>query len=106
MSINQEVTYDADDAAAALDALHAALSCDLEELEAKIRAAAPSMTMMPNASEREMAEYREARTALHSGLASIAEVLAWIRFKTEEDPEGEVAVAIQPLPTLRGCWIH
>jgi hypothetical protein len=32
--------------------------------------------------------------------------LAWIQLKTEEDPEGEVATALQPLPKLRGSVIH
>lgn len=104
--MNAEEAYDMDDAVAALDALHAALTDDLEVLEAQMRLAPQPGTLLPDEHTNAMSEHVEARTALHSGLASIAEVLAWIRFKTEVDPEGDVAVALQPLPTLRGCQIH
>ena len=104
--MNAADTYDMDDAVAALDALHAALTDDLEALEAQIRAAGEPVTQLPHEQASSTPDHVEARTALHSGLASIAEVLAWIRFKTEEDPDGDVAVALQPLPTLRGSVIH
>lgn len=104
--MNDDESYDMDDAVAAIEVLHAALTFDLEELEKKIIALGHSMTAVPLSDDQEISEYYAARTALHSGLSSIAEVLAWIEWKTEEDPEGDVAVAIQPLPTLRGCLIH
>lgn len=104
--MNAAETYDMDDAVAALDALHAALTDDLEILEAQMRTAGEPATSLQVEGTSLIAEQVEARTALHSGLASIAEVLAWIRFKTEEEPEGDVAVALQPLPTLRGSLIH
>jgi len=107
--MNDETTYDMDDAVAALEALHAALTDDLEDVEAKIRALGHSILIRPAPApdaEDVAAGYYEARTALHSGLASIAEVLAWIACKTEDDPEGDVAIATQPLPTLRGYSIH
>jgi len=106
--MNNETIYDMDDAVAALEALHAALTYDLEDLEAKIRALDNTILIRPAPAPDAavVAGYHEARTALHSGLASIAEVLAWIACKTEDDPEGDVAVATQPLPTLRGYSIH
>lgn len=104
--MNDGESYDMDDAVAALQALHGSLTCDLEELETKILASGYSTTAVPVPDDQKIAEYYEARIALHSGLSSIAEVLAWIQWKTEEDPEGDVAVAIQPLPTLRGHSIH
>lgn len=104
--MNDGESYDMDDAVAALQALHAALTCDLEELETKILALGYSTIVASMPDNQKIAEYHEARAALHSGLSSIAEVLAWIQWKTEEDPEGDVAVAIQPLPTLRGYSIH
>jgi len=88
--------YETDDAITTLHALHAALTHDLEELQQRI----------PGLDGQRLAEHLAARTSLHSGLASIAEVLAWIECKTEDDPAGDVAVAIEPLPTLRGCSIH
>jgi len=106
--MNDEKIYDMDDAVAALEVLHAALTDDLEDVEAKIRALGHSILLgpAPAPDAEDVAGYHEARTALHSGLASIAEVLAWIACKTEDDPEGDVAVATQPLPTLRGYSIH
>jgi len=106
--MNNETIYDMDDAVAALEALHAALTYDLEDVEAKIRALDHTILIRPGPTPDAavVAGYHEARTALHSGLASIAEVLAWIACKTEDDPEGDVAVATQPLPTLRGYSIH
>jgi len=104
--MNHVEIYDADDAVAAMQALHSALTDDLEALESRILALGHATTFVPTDGHPDLAEYFEARTALHSGLASIAEVLAWIQAKTEEDPEGEVACAIQPLPTLRGGSIH
>jgi hypothetical protein len=101
-----DISYDMDDAVAAMEVLHAALTFDLKELETKILALGQSVTAVPPPDDGELADYYAARASLHSGLASIAEVLAWIQCKTEEDPEGDVAVAIQPLPTLRGCSIH
>ena len=99
--MNEVKIYDTDDAIAVLDALHAALTDDLKELEARLKAGQDE-----DDDEDEVTRQHEARTLLHSGLASIAEVLGWIEWKTEEDPEGEVAAALHPLPTLRGCSIH
>jgi len=104
--MNAAETYNMDDAVAALDALHAALTDDLEALEAQMRASSGPVTDLSAAQTIQATDHCEARAALHSGLASIAEVLAWIQWKVEADPEGEVAVAIQPLPTLRGSLIH
>lgn len=94
-----------EDVVAALQALHLALSCDLDDVESRIGALAGADELDDAAVDR-LTEYCAARTALHSGLASIAEVLGWVQFKIEEDAEGEVAAAIQPLPTVRGCSIH
>jgi hypothetical protein len=104
--MNDGISYDMDDAVAAMQVLHAALTFDLEDLEKKILALGHSITVEAMPGNQDISEYYAARTALLSGLSSIAEVLAWIEWKTEEDPEGDVAVAIQPLPTLRGCSIH
>lgn len=91
--MNNGDPYEMDAAVAALDALHSALTDDLEELEARIRMEDPS-------------KYHEARTALHSALASIAEVLGWIHWKSEDEPDGELAVALLPPPTSGGYLIH
>ena len=103
-----DISYDMDDAVAAMEVLHAALTFDLKELETKILALGQSVTAVPPPGDEEMSDYYAARASLHSGLASIAEVLAWIRWKTEGDAEDDedIAVALQPLPTLGGSLIH
>ena len=104
--MNNGQSYDMDDAVAAMEVLHASLTGDLEELEAKILALGHPSIFVPPPGDQTLSEYFEARTALHSGLASIAEVLAWIQWKVEEEPEGDVAIGIEALPKLRGCSIH
>jgi hypothetical protein len=104
--MNNAQTYETDDAVEVLDALHCALTSDLEELEARIGALDSGATPMSEHDKQAMAQCRDARTALHSGLASIAEVLGWIEWKTEQEPDGDIALARQPLPTLRGYLIH
>jgi predicted nucleic acid-binding Zn-ribbon protein len=102
--MNAEI-YETEDAVEVLDALHSALTSDLQDLETRI-AALDAGANAATQDRQAMAQYRDARTALHSGLASIAEVLGWIEWKTEQEPDGEVAVAVQPLPTLRGYLVH
>jgi hypothetical protein len=103
--MNNAEIYETDDVVAVLDALHCALTIDLKELETRISALA-GIQAMSQRDKNEMAQCCDARTGLHSGLASIAEVLGWIEWKTEEEPDGEVSVALQPLPTLRGYLVH
>ena len=98
--------YETADVVEAMQALHSALTDDLEDLEKRICAIARADTAASAHEAQDMTEYYDARTALHSGLASITEVLGWIQWKTEEEPEGDIAVALQPLPTLRGCSVH
>ena len=107
IAMNNGDPYEMDAAVAALDALHAALTDDLEELEARIRMEDHSIILAePVQDTSRMAEYHEARTALLSALASIAEVLGWIQWKSEDEPDGELAVALLPLPTSGGYLIH
>jgi hypothetical protein len=106
IAMNDGGPYEMEAAVAALDALHSALTDDLEELETRIRMEAHSIIFAPVQDTPRMTQYHEARTALHSALASIAEVLGWIQWKSEEEPDGELAVALSPLPTSGGYWIH
>lgn len=105
MTVETEV-YDTDDAVTLLQALHAALSADLDILETRIRALARQAPGDADKMSQEQAAFFEARTGLHSGLASITEVLAWIEWKIEEDPEGDIATVMQHPSELRGCVIH
>jgi hypothetical protein len=106
IGMNETAIYDMDDAVAALAALPDVFTYDLQVLEERIRSERRPFADPALAAGHEAARQAAARALLHSGLASITEVLGWIQAKTEEDPEGDVAIALRPLPTLRGCVIH
>jgi hypothetical protein len=89
-----------------LEALQDEMTADLAALESRIRAAPDAIRIAPVQDSSELEELRTARTALHSGLASIREVLGWIEWMTEKDPEGETSIAAQPLPTVLDFPIH
>lgn len=87
-----------------LQALQDEMTADLADLESRIGTGRGAIRIDP--ADGDLEELRTARIALHSGLASIREVLGWIEWITETDPEGETAVAAQPLPTALGFPIH
>ncbi|MBB3223974.1 hypothetical protein [Pseudoduganella umbonata] len=89
-----------------LQALQDEMTADLADLEHRIGAVPEVISIDPAHTGGKLEELRSARTALHSGLASIREVLGWIEWITENDPEGETSVAAQPLPTALGFPIH
>jgi hypothetical protein len=105
-SMNNTQIYETADTVEVLDALHCALSTDLADLEAQIAALDSGMCEPSASDEHASTQYRHARTALHSGLASIAEVLGWIEWKTEQEPDGAIAIAVQALSTSRGYLVH
>ena len=88
-----------------LEALREEMTADLADLEGRIGAVPDAIRLAP-AQGGELEELRSARVALHSGLASIREVLGWVQWITEKDPEGETSLAAQPLPTTLGFPIH
>lgn len=88
-----------------LEALQEEMTADLADLEGRIGSVPEAIRIAP-AQGSDLDELRTARVALHSGLASIREVLAWIEWITEKDPEGETSIAAQPLPTTLGFPIH
>lgn len=90
---------------AVLEALREEMTADLDDMERRIRAM-PSPILLDPPPGGELDELHTARVALHSGLASIREVLGWIEWITEKDPEGETAIAAQPLPTQLSFPIH
>jgi phage shock protein A len=104
--MNDTETDETADTVEVLDALHCALSTDLEDLETQIAALDSGRCELSATDAHAIAQYRNARTALHSGLASIAEVLGWIEWKTEQEPDGAIAIAVQALWTSRGYLIH
>lgn len=84
-------------AACALEALYSEMHADLGTLDGRI----DSLCGDGTADTAELADMHTARTALHSGMASIQEVLGWLQWI---DPDA--VLAVRPLPTLRSGAIH
>ncbi|QBE62273.1 hypothetical protein [Pseudoduganella lutea] len=89
-----------------LQALQEEMTADLADLESRIREGTGDIRAEATDGDGEQAELRTARTAIHSGLASIREVLGWIEWIAETDPESKVSIAAQPLPTELTFPIH
>ncbi|QGZ40454.1 hypothetical protein IP92_03324 [Pseudoduganella flava] len=83
-------------AACALEALYAEMHADLGTLDGQIDSWSADAV-----DTAELAELHTARTALHSGMASIQEVLGWLLWV---DPDA--APTVRPPPLLRGAAIH
>jgi hypothetical protein len=102
--------HDTDMVMTVLEALQAEMTADLDELQNEIRSAGEAAGTGPDDGPGNLGDLMAARTALHSGLASIREVLGWIDWITERDAEQEAegsnAVVTLPLPSALGFPIH
>ena len=97
---------DACDAVSSMQALREELSEDLDDIENRIDALAQSPLASSDSGINEMQVYCVARAALYSGLASINEVLGWVRLMAAKDSEGNVAEIVKSLPTVPVFSIH
>lgn len=104
--MNELENSDTDAVIAVLQALQEEMTADLADMERRLGAVPDPAQASPPQPGTELDELRTARVALYSGLASIREVLGWIEWITEKDPEEETSVAAQPLPTSLGFPIH
>lgn len=89
-----------------LQALQEEMHADLADLDSRIGATAADGQPEATDDGTDLAELRTARTAIHSGLASIREVLGWIEWISEEDEEEKSSIAVQPLPADLAVRIH
>lgn len=97
---------DASDAVSSMQALRHGLTEDLDDIENRIHALAQSPLATSESGIIEIQVYYVARAALYSGLASINEVLGWVRLMAAKDPEGNVADVVKSLPTVPVFSIH
>jgi len=97
---------DASDAIFSMQALRAGLTEELDDIENSIHELAQSPLATSDSGISEMQVYYVARAALHSGLASINEVLGWVRLMAAQDSEGNVAKVVKSLPTVPTFSIH
>jgi hypothetical protein len=97
---------DASDAVSSMQALRMALTEDLDDIECRIQELAESPDAATDTGMSEMQIYCVARAALYSGLASINEVLGWVRLITAKDSEGNAAEVVRALPTVPVFSIH
>jgi len=97
---------DASNAVSSMQALRTEMTGDLDDIENRIRELAQSPLASSVCGIDEMRIYCVARAALYSGLASINEVLGWVRLLTEKDSEGNVAEVVKSLPTVAVFSIH
>jgi hypothetical protein len=97
---------DASNAVSSMQALRIALTDDLDDIESRIHELAQSPAATSDSGMSEMQIYCAARAALYSGLASINEVLGWVRLITAKDSEGNAAAIVESLPTMPVFSIH
>lgn len=86
------------DAVSSMQALHDALSEDLSHIEACIQELGSAS--LKTAPSDELATHFRVRSALYGGMASINDVLGWVRLMTEKDINGDEYRTMWPLPNV------
>jgi hypothetical protein len=97
---------EAGDAVSSMQALYSALTEDLDDIENRMHELEQSSLATSASGIDEMKVFHVARAALYSGLASINEVLGWVRLMAEKDSEGEIAEVVKSLPTVSAFSFH
>lgn len=87
------------DAVAGMQALHNVLSEDLSQIEASIQELDLSRSKSKSKSD-DLDTHLRIRAALHGGIASINEVLGWVRLMTERDIDGNEYHTVYALPDV------
>jgi len=96
----------ATDAVSSMQALRDELTEDLDDIEKRMHELAQSPLATSDVGISEMQVYCVARAALYSGLASINEVLGWVRLMAAKDSAGNVSEVVKSLPTVPVFSIH
>jgi len=91
---------DASAAVSSMQALRVELTEDLDDIENRIHDLAQSPLATSDSGISDMQVYCVARAALYSGLASINEVLGWVRLMAARDSDGNTAEVVKSLPTV------
>jgi hypothetical protein len=86
---------------AGIIALREALASDLDEMEQRLHEAGQTLIINSESEPGELPEvFQRARTGLLSGLASVDEVLAWVRVYAPKDSEGNELECVRLLPRV------
>ncbi len=91
---------DISDAVSSMHALRESLTAELDDIEDRIHELAQSPGATTASVLSDLSVYYVARAALYSGLASINEVLGWVRLMAATDSEGNMADLVKSLPTV------
>ncbi|HJV84957.1 MAG TPA: hypothetical protein VJ698_05740 [Noviherbaspirillum sp.] len=97
---------DASDAVSSMQVLREELVEDLNDIEKRIDELSQSPLAASDSGITDMQVYRVARAALYSGIASINEVLGWVRLMAAKDSDGNVAEIVKSLPTVPVFSLH
>lgn len=90
---------DVDDAVSGLTAVRAVLNSQLEDVE-RLIVTLKHKPAHKDAEEPTLEECESMRSGVLSALASVQEILSWIRELAETDPEGNLLVCVQALPRI------
>jgi hypothetical protein len=83
-----------------MHALRESLTAELDDIEDRIHELAHSPGATTASVLNDLSVYYVARAALYSGLASINEVLGWVRLMAATDSEGNTVDLVKSLPTV------
>ncbi len=97
---------DVSDAVSGMQALRDGLTAELDEIEDRINELAHSSLATSSSGMGDLRVYHVARAALYSGLASINEVLGWVRLMAAKDSDGNMATVVKSLPTVPVVSLH
>jgi hypothetical protein len=93
--------HDTDDAVTSITALREVLHSELSAIERMVRKVHTSPdTVIKEDAEEIMETYQRLRTSLLSGIASVDEVLGWVRILAPKDPEGNELDSVRSLPYM------
>jgi hypothetical protein len=93
--------HDTDDAVTSVTALREVLYAELSTIERMVQKVTTSPEDASRADTEEIIEtYQRLRTSLLSGIASVDEVLGWVRVLAPKDPEGNELDCVRSLPYM------
>jgi hypothetical protein len=93
--------HDTDDAVTSVTALREVLSAELTSIERMVQRV-DRTSMNSNGEEDNLMEsYSRIRTSLLSGLASVDEVLGWVRVLAPKDADGNEMDCVRSLPYVK-----
>ncbi len=87
-------------------ALRDALTVELADVESQIYELVWSNSAKSDDVLNDLRVHHVAKVALYSGLASINEVLGWVRLMAEKDSDGNTAEVVKSLPSIPLFSLH